>query len=169
MRIEIERTSPRRPDVRELIHALDRELTGKYPSDQNHALSLDELEQENMRFFLAQLDGRLAGCGGVAFFEDYAEVKRIFTVPSARRAGVGSALMRHIETEAGRAGVGVLRLETGIYETDAIRMYERLGFAERAPFGPYAEKAAHTIEASLFFEKPLKNVQLLIQPKDFSD
>ena len=30
-----------------------------------------------MRFFLTQLDGFAASCGGVVLFDDYAEIKRL--------------------------------------------------------------------------------------------
>jgi hypothetical protein len=42
----------------------------------------------------------------------------------------------------------LLRLETGIYQREAICLYERMGFYRIPPFGAYQEDPL-----SLFFEK----------------
>ena len=47
------------------------------------------------------------------------------------------ALLDHFAAYAHKQGVPLLRLETGIYQTAAIRLYERYGFARIPPFGPY--------------------------------
>ena len=89
-----------------------------------------------MRFFVARLDGLAVGCGGVAVFDDYAEVKRMYTRPAARGWGIAKALLHRIEEEARGAGKSVLRLETGTNQQAAIGLYERAGFRFRGPFGP---------------------------------
>jgi len=94
-------------------------------------------------------------CGGAAVFDDYAEVKRMYTRPMARGRGVAKALLRRIEDEARGAGISVLRLETGTRQHEAIGLYQRMGFRPRGPFGAYAAMPARNIETSLFFEKTL--------------
>jgi GNAT superfamily N-acetyltransferase len=84
-----------------------------------------------VRFLLAWLDG-VVGCGGVAMFDGYAEVKRMYTRPEARGRGVAKALLRRIEDEARGANKSVLRLETGTYQQEAIGLYEAMGFQPRA-------------------------------------
>jgi hypothetical protein len=37
-------------------------------------LDIDAIFQPHIRFFLARLGGEAVGCGGVAFFRDFAEV-----------------------------------------------------------------------------------------------
>jgi hypothetical protein len=59
-------------------------------------------------------------------------------------------MLEHLAAYALSRGVPMLRLETGIYQKDAIRLYERWGFHRRAPFGEYGEHPQ-----SLFFEKSL--------------
>jgi ribosomal protein S18 acetylase RimI-like enzyme len=44
--------------------------------------------------------------------------------------------------------VPLLRLETGIYQTEAIGLYEGFGFERTGPFGEYREDPL-----SLFYEK----------------
>jgi putative acetyltransferase len=93
------------------------------------------------------------GCGAVALFEGYAEVKRMYTRERGR--GVGKALLAHIEQDARAAGKPMLRLETGTLQAAAIRLYERAGFRSCNAFGPYATLPPHRIATSLFYEKPL--------------
>jgi len=91
-----------------------------------------------MRFFLVRLENLAVGCGGVALFDDYAEVKRMYTRPAVRVLGLAKALLRRIEEEARTASVPVLRVETGIHQREAIGLYETAGFRPCGPFGPYA-------------------------------
>ena len=88
-------------------------------------------------------------------FEDYAEVKRMYTRPRARGRGIAKAIVGKIEDEARAAGKFVLRLETGIRQQEAIGLYKGMGFRPRGPFGPYASMPARNIETSLFYEKVL--------------
>jgi putative acetyltransferase len=94
-------------------------------------------------------------CGGVALFDDFAEVKRMYTREAVRGRGIGKTLLARLEAEARRAGKGILRLETGIRQTAAIGLYERSGFRERGPFGHYSDLPADAIDTSVFYEKPL--------------
>ena len=52
-------------------------LGAAYKAHQRHGLSIEQLFEPNVRFFVARLDGLVVGCGGVAIFDDYAEVKRM--------------------------------------------------------------------------------------------
>jgi putative acetyltransferase len=155
MNITIERVSQATPEVHDLIGELNAVLGAVYEAHQRHGLAIEQLFEPNVRFFLACLDGLVVGCGGVAIFDDYAEIKRMYTRPVARGRGVAKALLRKTEEEARGAGKSVLRLETGTYQQEAIGLYEAMGFQPRGPFGPYAAMPAHNIETSLFFEKVL--------------
>jgi putative acetyltransferase len=155
MDIAIELVSSATEEVRELVEELNAELAGPYAADQRHGLSIDRLFQPAVRFFLARLAGEAVGCGGVAFLDGYAEVKRMYARPKLRGRGVAKALLARIEGEARGAGARLLRLETGVHQHEALRFYERAGFRCRGPFGPYAEMAPRAIELSLFYEKAL--------------
>ena len=141
--------------MHDLIRELDDVLGAAYQAHQRHGLSIEQLFEPNIRFFVARLDGLSVGCGGVAMFDDYAEVKRMYTRPKARGRGVAKAIVERIEDESRAAGNFVLRLETGIRQQEAIGLYQRIGFRPRGPFGPYATMPTRNIETSLFFEKVL--------------
>ena len=155
MTITIERVNKATPEVHDLIGELDDVLGAAYQAHQRHGLSIEQLFEPNIRFFVARLDGLSVGCGGVAMFDDYAEVKRMYTRPKARGRGVAKAIVERIEDESRAAGNFVLRLETGIRQQEAIGLYQRIGFRPRGPFGPYATIPTRNIETSLFFEKVL--------------
>ena len=99
MEIEIETVTAPTPELRQLLEELDEALSGPYSSDQRHALSVEQLLQPNIRFFLARVDGVAVACGGVAFLDGYGEVKRMYSKPSVRGRGVAKGLLRRIETE----------------------------------------------------------------------
>jgi putative acetyltransferase len=109
----------------------------------------------HIRFFIARLDGAAVGCGGVAFFAHFAEVKRMYVRDAVRGRGVAPALLARIEQEARDNGIALLRLETGTNQAAALRFYEREGFRPCAAFGDYAAMAPHSIATSVFLEKQL--------------
>ena len=153
MGLTIERVSVATDEIRQLVAELDRALSGPYLPEQHHALSFERLFDTNVRFFAARIDGVAVGCGGVAFYDGFAEVKRMFTQPTARRQGVAAAVLRHLEGEAKRAGYSVLRLETGMYQAEAVEFYLRAGFDRCDAFGDYVSMSPQAIETSVFYEK----------------
>jgi putative acetyltransferase len=156
MNITIERVSEPTPEVHELIGELDAVLGAAYEPHQRHGLSLAQLFEPQVRFFVARLDGTAVACGGVALYDDYAEVKRMYTRPAVRGRGVAKTVLRRLEEEARASGKPVLRLETGHYQQEAVGLYRSAGFISCGPFGHYAQMPARDIELSLFFEKPLR-------------
>ena len=98
MSITIERVVEASPDLHDLIGELNDVLGAAYEAHRRHGLSIDQLFEPHVRFFRARLDGVVVGCGGVAVFDDYAEVKRMYTRPAARGRGVAKALARNMET-----------------------------------------------------------------------
>ena len=153
--ITVEPVQTATDEVRELIAELDRTLAREYLPEQQHGLRLDTIFQPHVRFFIARLDGRAVGCGGVALFESFAEVKRMYVRDDARGRGIARALLTRIESEARTCGINLLRLETGDRQFDAIRLYERAGFRRCDAFGEYASMTPQAIATSLFFEKQI--------------
>jgi putative acetyltransferase len=142
-------------DVRELIGELDQVLAAEYLPEQRHGLALEALFQPHIRFFVARLNGAAIGCGGVALFDDFAEVKRMYVRERVRGCGVAQALLTRIETEARVAGLVVLRLETGERQAAALRFYARAGFRPCVAFGDYTPMRPEAIATSIFMEKRL--------------
>jgi len=155
MTLTIERVSAPTPDVVGLLDELNEALSFGYAPDQRHALSLDQLFQPAVRFFLAREGGQAVACGGVALLDGFAELKRMYARPAVRGKGVAGAMLKRLEDEARGAGQTILRLETGIHQHEALRFYEKSGFERCNAFGDYLQKPAHSIATSIFFEKRL--------------
>ena len=152
-KLQIEPVSSATDEVRALIGELEAVLSAEYPPEQRHGLALDAIFQPHVRFFLARLHGTAVGCGGVALFPDFAEVKRMFVHHTARGQGVADALLERIEQEVRSAGLSMLRLETGDRQIAAMRLYVRAGFRECPAFGDYARMPPQSIAKSVFYEK----------------
>jgi putative acetyltransferase len=153
--VDVEQITKATDDVRLLIGELDQVFAAEYLPEQRHGLALEALFQPHVRFFLARLNGAAIGCGGMALFDDFAEVKRMYVRETVRRRGVAQALLTRIEMEARVAGFVVLRLETGELQAAALRLYARAGFRPCAAFGNYAAMRPEAIATSIFMEKRL--------------
>jgi putative acetyltransferase len=70
--------------------------------------------------------------------KDHGEVKSMHTAPSARRKGIGSAMLQHIIAFA-RSRISRLSLETGLWDyfQPAVTLYRKHGFVECQPFADY--------------------------------
>ncbi len=153
--IEIELVPAATAEVGELVGELEKELSQNYPPEQRHGLSLDAIFQPHVRFFVARSRGTAVGCGGVALFADFAEIKRMYARKAFRGRGVAEAILERLSAEALNAGLKLLRLETGIHQAAAIRFYERCGFQPCQAFEPYASMPSQSITTSVFMEKQL--------------
>jgi putative acetyltransferase len=143
-------------DLRLLLTKLEAYLAGLYLPEQQHGWKLDKLLQPSVKIFLAKQGSRAVGCGSIALFDDYAEVKRMFVIPQARRQGVGRAVLKRLEEEAREAGKTWLRLETGHAQEEAMRLYEAYGFHPRGSFGEYKDLSPLALATSRFYELKLR-------------
>ena len=155
MSLEIIKVEAPTDDVRLLIGELDAELNAAYSAEQRHGFNISRLFQPGISFFIARLDENPAGCGGVAFTDGLAEVKRMYVRPPFRGRNVAQAILARLEREARAHGFNRLVLETGDAQTAALCFYQREGFARCEAFGEYAKMPAPSILRSVFFEKYL--------------
>jgi GNAT superfamily N-acetyltransferase len=146
--------TPERPDTADaatLIEELESFLAPNYPRESRHGLGVEQLLAQAVAFFLVRVDGTPAGCGGIKLFgAEYGEIKRMYVRPQFRGSGFGKLMIDHLAAYAYERGVALLRLETGIYQQEAIGLYERMGFERILPFGAYQADPL-----SLFYEKQL--------------
>jgi putative acetyltransferase len=140
--------------ARRLIALSDAYMTALYPAESNHFESPEALAQSHVRFVGVHDAGELIACGGVKLMDDdghYGEIKRVFVLPAFRGKGLARVIMAELEAQLQQAKVPLARLETGIYQPEALGLYRRLGYRERAPFGAYRPDPL-----SLFMEKRLE-------------
>jgi len=140
------------PEARELIAALDAELSGHYDEENNFPLAPEELVDDRIDFFMAEtFDGEKVGTIALRRYKDYAEIKRMFVAPSARGKGAARALLKAAHESARQHGFKTVRLETGSYQDAAIALYESAGYQRRGAFGDYPPES----DQNIYFEHAL--------------
>jgi GNAT superfamily N-acetyltransferase len=140
--LRVYRESLESPIAFKLISALNAELTERYPEEgANHFnLDPDEVAEGRGAFFVAELDGKPAGCGALRVIEPgVAEIKRMFVWHGLRGYGVATAVLAALEKTARELAVRRLVLETGARQPEAIALYRRAGFDFIPPFGEYVD------------------------------
>ncbi|MDH7614686.1 GNAT family N-acetyltransferase [Vibrio cholerae] len=137
MRVEI---VPIRPEfdseICQIIQSVGAEFgaigEGFGPSDAEVlAMSQHYREQDRSAYFVALLEGKVVGGGGIAPFAghtDLCELKKLFLLPTSRGHGVGRALSEHCLNFAKQQGYAKCYLDTLSSMTQAIKLYQQLGF-----------------------------------------
>ena len=130
------------PDGQLLRAAQQSELDLRYGCG-DHEPGARPTAADSTVFLLARdAGGAPLGCGGLRRLDDTSgEVKRMYVVPQRRGTGVATALLRALEQQGRALGWTVLRLETGTAQPDAMRFYEREGYAAIGNYGPYVGSA----------------------------
>ena len=149
--IAIAPESPDQPEVATFLAASDAHAQSLYPPESKHLADLADLMAPNVQFFVARRDGKALGCGALTIAEDGSgELKRMWVAPEHRRHGVGRRLIEAIEVAAQEKSVGILRLEIGSRQPEAIAFFRRCGFADCDLFGDYrADPLSHFMEKRL--------------------
>lgn len=141
--------TPDQPDVHALIGELDTYLYSLYPPENVYALDLSSLLHPSVLFAVARDSaGAALGCAALVLKPEFGEVKRMYVRPQARGQGVARQLIDTLEVRAAEQGCRTFMLETGPTMTQALILYERLGYRRRGPFGDYPDDPL-----SVFMEK----------------
>lgn len=89
-------------------------------------------------YFIAYAEGVAVAMGAHLPMDGRSsEVRRMFTSASARRQGIGRAILAAVEQHARRQGFSELLLETGNRQGAAIALYEAAGYRRIEPFGAH--------------------------------
>jgi len=151
MTVTIALESPRQAEIVRLLGLSDAYAASLYPAESNHLVDLTTLEEPEVSFFVARHGDIVVGCVALVEAGDgTAEIKRMFVDPQARGLRAASGLMDELEERARARGLDAIRLETGIYQPEAIGLYRKYGYVEIGPFGSYQPDPL-----SLFMEKRL--------------
>jgi len=148
--LTIKPVDPNQIEVMHLIEQLDAYQSSLYPPESNHLDSIAELSQSNAFFLAAYMGADICGIGSVKLTDDYGEIKRVYVPSNQRGKGVARAIMKELENHLIKQTATFARLETGIHQKAAIRLYETLGYYIIDPFGEYKVDPL-----SVFMEKKL--------------
>jgi len=149
---------PDQPEIVALLEALDAYLGSLYAPEANHILGVQALLAPEVTFLAARAGGAAVGCGATRRMAGeeatggapYGEIKRMYVLPALRGRRVAARLLQALEATLAGQGLRQALLETGRDQTEAVRLYERAGYARRGPFAGYPDNGL-----SLFYEKRL--------------
>jgi len=151
--VQVAVCDPRHPNARRAVRAYVAELSDRFESGWDPALSISAADEELTPpaglFLIATLYSDVVGCGALKFHDDApTEVKRMWVSPAVRGLGLGRRLLAELEAHAATHPVPTLRLETNRALGEAVSLYRTAGYREVAPFNdePYAD---HWFEKTL--------------------
>ena len=148
--LTIKPVDPNQIEVMHLIEQLDAYQSSLYPPESNHLDAIDELSQSNAFFLAAYMGSEICGIGSVKLIDEYGEIKRVYVPSNQRGKGIAKAIIKELESHLIKQAVSYARLETGIYQQEAIKLYETLGYYRIDPFGEYKADPL-----SVFMEKEM--------------
>lgn len=154
--VTIERVAWTHPDAERLRAAQRVELDARYGSDDHEPGVVPSAEDVPVFLLARDPHGEAIVCGGLRLLDDdvlgegVAEIKRMYAAPQARGTGAATALLSALERAADELGLRRLVLETGSAQPDAVRFYEREGYAPIPLYGHYVQS-----DLSLCFAKAL--------------
>jgi ribosomal protein S18 acetylase RimI-like enzyme len=111
---------------------------------------VESLRQPHTTFMTARVDGQPLACGASVDHGDYVELKYMYVLPACRGMGLGKQMLEALERQARSAGSTMVKLETGVAQTESIELYERAGYQRCRAFGDH-----HQQPGSVFMEKRL--------------
>jgi putative acetyltransferase len=126
------------PPAQELIRELDADIIERDPAGPIHGLHPGEHRDPRLRFYILTVAGEPVGCGALRELEPgVAELKRMYVRRRLRGQGLSRLILRGLEERALSAGIGVLRIETGPRQVEALGLYRSAGYADIPRYGEY--------------------------------
>lgn len=113
----------------------------------------EELRNSGARFFVYEINGKVAGYMGMHIVLDECYIANIAVLPGYRRQGIGEKLLVYGETLAIKENCAFISLEVRISNRTAISLYEKRGFEKMG-------------ERKNFYSDPTENA--LIMTKNFN-
>lgn len=144
------RTDSFNSDFIELVQQLDADLALRDGDDHAFYHQFNAIDNLNHVIVIYENDISMA-CGAIKEFENgTVEVKRMYTTPRSRRNGMGTLILKELESWAQEMKYKKCILETGKRQPEAIALYKKNGYRIISNFGQYSG-----IDNSVCFEKLL--------------
>lgn len=133
----LQRTDSDNSDFQDLVRLLDADLA-KRDGDE-HLFYAQYNKIVNIKHVVVcYANGQPIGCGAFKEFEPgKVEIKRMFVKPEYRSKGIGLNILRELEKWAAELNYSSTVLETGKRQPEAIRLYQKAGYALIKNFGQY--------------------------------
>lgn len=116
-------------------HGLDLPGTVYFDDNLDHLSTFYLGDKEKRYYFIAMENEKIIGGIGLAeidFFDDCAELQKLYLVDEMKGRGLGTKLIELVENKARELGYRRLYLETHTNLAAAIHLYEKCGYREIA-------------------------------------
>ena len=146
--LHLHRITSDNPDFQELVALLDQDLAVRDGDDSAFYAGFNKLGQLS-HVVVAYQQHQPVGCG--AFREHgpgVVEIKRMFVQLMHRGQGIAQAVLAELEQWARESNYTACVLETGQKQPEAIRLYQKSGYASIPNYGQYVG-----VENSVCFRK----------------
>lgn len=138
-RVLIRPESPLHPKLAPLWNAKTALSRSLYPAESDYSYGVEQLAEPHVLFLVAEYENEFVGCGAAVNVGEYGEIKSMFVYEQMRGQRIGEQILTQLEAHMRRQGLTISRLETGIDSHGAHRLYARMGYRQRPPFGDYAD------------------------------
>lgn len=149
--ITLKRTTSNDSDFQNLVHLLDQELAIRDGNEHFFYAQFNKIDMiKNVVVYYDE--GIAVGCGAFKKFDNKSvEIKRMFVKQNFRGGGIGAVILKELELWAKEINYAESILETGKKQPEAIRLYQKNGYAIIPNFGQYAN-----VENSVCMKKSIK-------------
>ena len=135
--LTVERVDARNALAARLLGEMCAELERRYHRPPS-PYAVEEAEAPRAGFVVASLGGEPVGCGALRCLDETTvEVKRMYVAPGARRRGVARRLLAELERLAAAYGYRRIILETGVFQPEALALYDATGYRRTPTYGRY--------------------------------
>lgn len=135
--ITVTRTTSDNPDFEKLVIELDAVLA--ILDGEDHAFYAQFNKSSALKNAVIAYENETAV--GIGAYKEYdsetVEMKRMYTLPEYRGKGIASKILSELELWAKEEKYKIAVLETGFLQTDAISLYQKLGYVITENYGQY--------------------------------
>lgn len=143
-------TDSKNKDFQKLVELLDNELAKIDGEEHAFYHQFNAIDHLNHVVVFYQ-NNTAVSCGAIkALDHETVEVKRMYTLQEYRGKGIATQVLLALEKWAKKLNYLKCRLETGVRQPDAIRLYQKNGYQIIENYGQYMG-----VENSKCFEKTL--------------
>lgn len=148
--ITIKRTTSDNPEFEKLVIQLDAYLAILDGDDHEFYAQFNKTSLLK-NALIAYENDVVVGIGAYKEYDsENAEMKRMYTLPEYRGKGIASKILTELEIWAKEENYKSSLLETGYLQTDAISLYQKLGYTIIENYGQYSG-----VENSICMKKTL--------------
>ncbi|HKR06614.1 MAG TPA: GNAT family N-acetyltransferase [Bacteroidia bacterium] len=148
---KLKRTASDDADFQKLVHLLDKDLEIRDGKEHSFYAQFNKIDKIRNAVVYYE-EGIAVGCGAFKEFDNKTvEIKRMFVHPNFRSKGVGAVILKELELWASEINYSESVLETGKKQPEAIRLYQKSGYAVIPNFGQYKN-----VENSVCMKKLIK-------------